>query len=60
MSERLKCPSCGIPTIEGRPDTTEDDLYCNQCADGLEGAVYDDAGAHRPAQGVLEPIPNIM
>jgi len=29
---RLRCPLCGVPTIEDvNEDTVEDELYCNQC-----------------------------
>ena len=36
MSDRLHCPGCGIPTIEGGVDTTEEELYCNRCVEELE------------------------
>ena len=36
MSDRLHCPGCGIPTIEGWVDTTEEELYCNRCVEELE------------------------
>jgi formylmethanofuran dehydrogenase subunit E len=34
---RLRCPGCGLPTIEDRPGVTEEDALCSVCADQAEG-----------------------
>ena len=47
MSDRLHCPGCGIPTIEGGLDTTEEELYCNRCVEELERNM----STNKPAGG---------
>ena len=47
MSDRLHCPGCGIPTIEGGVDTTEEELYCNRCVEELERNM----STNKPAGG---------
>ena len=40
MSDRLKCPVCGIPTIEDASDVTEEDRLCNLHAEkGIMKAI---------------------
>ena len=31
MSDRLKCPSCSMPTIEDREGVTEEEMLCDRC-----------------------------
>ena len=36
MSERLKCPSCSMPTIEDKwEDVTEEEMLCDKCYEVL-------------------------
>ena len=37
MSERLKCPSCSMPTIEDKwgESVTEEEMLCNNCYEVL-------------------------
>jgi len=36
MSDKIRCPICGMPTIEDRSDLEDIDMVCNACGDALE------------------------
>jgi formylmethanofuran dehydrogenase subunit E len=36
MTERCKCPNCGIPTIPNKSGLTESEMLCDSCAEKAE------------------------